>query len=111
MDLGTTNLPTADAQPWLPLFKITCRPDVTPHPFLGRIIYTHDPGRALITGKCVDVGSINMQQFRGLAARAPYFSNGSAKTIRDVVVYYNKRFNMHYSKQDIEDMTNFLSVL
>ncbi len=111
MDLGTTNLPTADPLPWLPLFKVTCKASATPHPFLGRVIYTHDPGRALITGRCVDVGSINMQQFRGLAARAPYFSNGSAKTLRDIVVFYNRRFDMKYSERDIQDMVNFLSVL
>ncbi len=111
MDLGTVNLPTADPQPWLPLFKLTCKPGFTPHPYLGRVVYTHDPGRALITGKCVDIGSINMQQFRGLAARAPYFSNGAAKTIRDIVVFYNKRFAMGYTPRDIDDMTNFLSVL
>ena len=28
-----------------------------PHPYLGRTIYTTDPGRALITGRCNDVGS------------------------------------------------------
>ena len=36
-------------------------------------IYTQDPGRALISGKCEDVGAIVIQQFRGLAARAPVF--------------------------------------
>jgi hypothetical protein len=29
------------------------------------------PGRALITGKCADIGAITMGQFRALAARAP----------------------------------------
>jgi cytochrome c peroxidase len=52
-----------------------------------------------------------MQQFRGLAARAPYFSNGSAKTLRDIVVFYNRRFDMKYSERDIQDMVNFLSAL
>ena len=111
MDLGTQNLPTADPLPDLPLFKLTCSPGFTPHPYLGRVVYTHDPGRALITGKCVDIGSINMQQLRSLAARAPYFSNGSAKTLRDVVIYYNRRFKMHYTEQNIQDLVNFLSVL
>ena len=32
------------------------------------MIYTQDPGRALISGKCNDIGAIVMQQFRGLAA-------------------------------------------
>jgi mono/diheme cytochrome c family protein len=95
----------------LPLFKITCNKDAAPHPYLGRVLYTTDPGRALITGKCSDVGSIVTQQFRGLAARAPYFSNGSAKTLRDVVDYYDTRFAIHLTAPEKQDLTNFLSVL
>ena len=79
--------------------------------FLGRVIYTHDPGRALISGRCMDVGAIVMQQFRGLAARAPYFSNGSAATLRALVDFYDRRFNIGYTDQEKEDLINFLSVL
>jgi cytochrome c peroxidase len=79
--------------------------------FLGRVIYTHDPGRALITGRCLDIGAIIMQQFRGLAARAPYFSNGSAATLRDLVDYYDKRFEANYTEQEKQDLINFLGVL
>ena len=120
MDLGTTNHPWAlepAESPWakklpeLPLFKITCRADLPPHPFLGRIIYTQDPGRALISGKCEDVGAIVIQQFRGLAARAPYFSNGSAGSLREVVDFYDRRFNIRYTEQEKVDLVNFLSVL
>ena len=82
----------------LPVFKITCNRDADPHPYLGRVIYTTDPGRALISGKCVDVGSIVMQQIRGLAARAPYFANGSAKTLREVVDFYDRRFDMKLTR-------------
>jgi cytochrome c peroxidase len=52
-----------------------------------------------------------MQQFRGLAARAPYFSNGSAETLRDLVVFYDRRFNIGYTSQEREDLINFLSAL
>ena len=75
------------------------------------MIYTHDPGRALISGRCLEIGSITMQQFRGLAARAPYFSNGSAKTLRDVIEIYDRRFDMKLTEQEKQDMTNFMSVL
>ncbi|MCP5146265.1 MAG: hypothetical protein H6978_15760 [Gammaproteobacteria bacterium] len=120
MDLGTTNLPWAleePANPWnkrkaqMPLFKVTCHADQPPHPFLGRVIYTQDPGRALISGKCDDVGAIVIQQFRGLSARAPYFSNGSAASLREVVDYYDRRYNIQYSEQEKQDLVNFLSVL
>ncbi|MEO6338816.1 MAG: hypothetical protein ABIO39_02155, partial [Caulobacteraceae bacterium] len=111
MDLGTTNAPWASESPELPLFKVTCNKEVAPHPFLGRVIYTQDPGRALISGKCNDVGTIVMQQFRGLSARAPYFSNGSAKSLRGVVDFYDRRFNIRYTEQERDDLVNFLSVL
>jgi hypothetical protein len=117
VDLGTTNYPTWTEPGFysesreLPIFKITCNQDAPPHPYLGRVIYTSDPGRALISGRCVDVGSIVMQQFRGLAARAPYFSNGSAKTLRDLVDYYDRRFDMKLSGPEKQDLINFLGVL
>jgi hypothetical protein len=120
MDIGTTNLPWAreeplnpwnDRKPELPLFKITCKPEVPPHPFLGRVFYTQDPGRALISGKCNDVGTIVMQQLRGLSARAPYFSNGSAASLREMVDFYDRRFNIGFTDQEREDLINFLSAL
>ena len=109
VDLGTTTLPFADPQPDLPLFKITCLGQ--PHPFYGKVIYTHDPGYALTTGRCVDVGKITLQSLRGLAARAPYFSNGMAKDLRAVVDYYNRRYNIGYTEQEKQDLVNLLSVL
>jgi cytochrome c peroxidase len=120
MDIGTTNLPYANEvplNPWnsqkpeLPLFKVTCKERVPPHPFLGRVIYTQDPGRALISGRCNDVGTIVIQQLRGLAARAPYFSNGSAPTLRAVVDFYDRRYNIGYSEQEKQDLGNFLGAL
>ena len=117
VDVGTTNYPTWTEPPVfsdkaeLPVFKCTCNKDALPHPYLGRVIYTNDPGRALITGKCVDIGSIVMGQFRGLAARAPYFSNGSAKNLRELVDFYDRRFDMKLTEQEKVDLVNFLSVL
>ena len=117
VDVGTMNYPTwTESATWedsseLPVFKITCSRDADPHPYLGRVIYTTDPGRALISGKCADVGSIVMQQLRGLSARAPYFANGSAKSLREVVDFYDRRFDMKLTDQEKEDLINFLGVL
>jgi len=120
MDIGTTNLPWAletPRNPWteeqelMPLFKVTCKANVPPHPYLGRVIYTQDPGRALISGKCNDVGTIVMQQFRGLAARAPYFSNGSAESIPELINFYDRRYNIQLRDSERRDLANFLSSL
>ena len=70
-----------------------------------------DPGRALISGKCNDVGTIVMQQFRGMAARAPYFSNGSASNLRELVDFYDRRYNIQYSEREKVDLENFLATL
>jgi hypothetical protein len=111
VDVGAANAPYADDSPDLPMFKITCSPDAPAHPFLGRVIFTHDPGRALISGKCMDVGAIVIPQLRGLSARAPYFSDGSANSLRELVDFYDRRFNIRYSEAEKQDLVNFLSVL
>ena len=111
MDIGTTDRADLVPAPDLPLFRLTCDSGAAAHPLLGGVIYTEDPGRALVTGKCADIGSIVMQQLRGLSARAPYFSNGSAQTLGDVVDFYNRRFSIGYSEQEKQDLINFLSVL
>ena len=65
----------------------------------------------MISGRCDDVGTIVMQQFRGLSARAPYFSNGSAATLRELVDFYDRRYNIGYSEQERQDLANFLGAL
>lgn len=110
VDLGTTNEPFADPDPDLPLFRVTCSPE-HPHPFLGRVIYTHDPGFALTTGRCADVGKITLQSMRAMAARPPYFSNGSARSLRAVIDFYERRYNIGFTEQEKQDLVNLLSVL
>lgn len=111
VDLGTTNLPHANSAPHLPLFKLRCKEGARPHPHLGRVVYTQDPGFALTTGKCIDIGKITIQQMRALAARAPYFANGSAKTLREIIDYYDRRYRIGYTEQEKQDLTNLMSVL
>jgi len=109
VDLGTTNQPFADPMPHLPLFRVTCKGK--PHPHYRRIILTHDPGYALTTGKCADVGRITLQTLRGLSARAPYFSNGSATNLRTVIDYYDRRYSIGYSEQEKADLVNLMRAL
>jgi hypothetical protein len=111
MDLGLNNLPWANSRPDLPVFKVTCSPEARPSSFLGRVIYTHDPGRALVTGRCSDVGASMTQQSRALSARAPYFMNGSSMNLREMVDFYDRRFNIGYTEQEKVDLVNFMSTL
>lgn len=111
IDLGTTNEPYAKPSPDLPLFKLTCKPGAKPHPFLGRVVYTQDPGYALSTGRCEHIGKITTQQMRGLSGRAPYFANGSARDLRELVDIYNRRYNIGLTEQEREDLINLMKVL
>jgi hypothetical protein len=70
---------------------------------------TSDPGVGWITGKCSDLGKFKVSTLRGIGARAPFFHGGQAMTMRDVVVFYNNRFSIGLSQQDIEDLVNYLN--
>src|SRR4051794_16691657 len=61
---------------------------------------TNDPGQALITGRCLNVGKTTIPQLRALNAHLPLFHNGSANTAHDVVVFYNKRLSMGLSPSE-----------
>ncbi|MBS0394809.1 MAG: hypothetical protein JSR54_09290 [Proteobacteria bacterium] len=77
----------------------------------GAVLQTTDPGRALVTGKWSDIGKFKGPVLRGLAARAPYFHNGAAATLRDVVNFYDSRFALHLAEQDKSDLVAFLQSL
>jgi cytochrome c peroxidase len=47
----------------------------------------------------------------GFGRPRPYFSDGSAATLLDVVTFYNNRFNIKLSTQDEQDLVNFLKSL
>jgi cytochrome c peroxidase len=72
---------------------------------------TTDPGRALITGLWKDVGRFKGPVLRGLASRAPYFHNGSANSLGDVLDFYNKRFGVGLTAQEKKDLIAFLNSL
>lgn len=93
--------------PDLPVFEIVCNAG----PDAGQITYTSDPGKATLTGLCTDVGRGKGPILRGLAARAPYFHNGAAATLEEVVEFYNERFQMKLTEQEKSDLVNFLKTL
>jgi len=72
---------------------------------------TTDLGQALIDGKFDHVGKIKGPILRGLSARAPYFHNGSAQTLLDVVHFYESRFGLALTPQEESDLVAFLSAL
>lgn len=101
------NIGVSDASrrtPDMPLY--TLRNKVT-----GELTQTMDPARALISGKWTDIGKTKGPILRGLAARAPYFHNGSATTLSDVVEFYDNRFGIGFTAQEKADLIAFLRSL
>jgi cytochrome c peroxidase len=77
----------------------------------GQVIRTSDPGRALIDGKWSHVATFKGPILRGLAPRPPYFHNGFAATLPDVVKFYDTRFHIGLNAQAATDLANFLAAL
>lgn len=95
------------SMPNLPVYQLVCNEG----PDSGEIVYTSDPGKALLTGNCSDIGRGKGLVLRGLASRGPYFHNGSAATLEEVVEFYNTRFQMNLTAQEKRDLVNFLKTL
>ena len=91
----------------LPIFTLSC----VSGPNAGKTYTVTDPGRALISGKCADIGKVKGPILRGLAGRAPYFHNGSAATLLDAVNFYNLRFNIGLTAAQMSDLAAFLQTL
>ncbi|MEQ1620839.1 MAG: S8 family serine peptidase [Methylococcales bacterium] len=99
-DGATIDVPSA---PELPVYTLRSQSGVE--------VQVTDPGRALITGKWIDIGKFNSPVLRGLNGRAPYFHNGSAKDLTGVVQFYNARFDIGLTKTEVNDLVAFLMAL
>ena len=102
------NLGLADGSrrtPDMPLYTLRNKSDPT------LVVQTTDPGRALITGRWRDIGRFKGPVLRGLAARAPYFHNGSAMDLDAVVDFYNERFGIGLTDAEHDDLVAFLLAL
>jgi hypothetical protein len=104
LDIGVSDLERSLNLSYLPV--ITLQNKTT-----NEIKKTTDPGRALITGAWKDVGRMKGPILRGLASRAPYFHNGSAKTLGDVLDFYDTRFTIGLTPQERQDLIAFLNAL
>lgn len=77
----------------------------------GEIVKTTDPGRALITGKWKDIGRFKGPILRAVASRPPYFHDGSAANLAEVVEFYNNRFSIGLTAEEKADLVAFLAAL
>jgi hypothetical protein len=104
--IGTTAYPAESPLDisGLPVYTVECIAT-------GTTVQVTDIGRAMISGKCADVGKLKGPILRGLAARAPYFHNGAAATLDDAVEFYNQRFHLSLAPQQKADLVAFLQTL
>jgi cytochrome c peroxidase len=90
--------------PDLPLYTVRNKAN-------GAIVQTTDPGRAMVTGKWRDIGKFKGPVLRGLAARPPYFHDGSGTTLADVIAFYDTRFRLQLTDREKADLLAFLRAL
>jgi cytochrome c peroxidase len=102
LDIGLTD--ASRRTPDMPLY--TLRNLAT-----GELYQTTDPGKALISGKWKDRSRFKGPILRGLAARAPYFHNGFAASLSEVVDFYQTRFAVGFTPQEKSDLEAFLRTL
>jgi hypothetical protein len=81
------------------------------NPRTGASVEVTDPGKAMLSGVWTDIGKTKGPMLRGLAGRAPYFHNGSAKDLETVVSFYNQRFAIGLEAQQMRDLVAFLNAL
>ena len=102
LDIGVAD--ASRRTPDLPLYALRNK-------LTSQVIQTTDPGRALITGKWSDIGKVKGPILRALAARPPYFHNGSASDLGAVVDFYNQRFGIGFTEDEKADLVAFLRTL
>ena len=101
IDIGLTDPSQA---PYLPVYTLQ-------NIATGATISTTDPGKAMNSGQWNDINKFKGAILRGLAARSPYFHNGSAATLDDAVHFYDTRFKIGLTAQEQSDLVAFLKTL
>lgn len=77
----------------------------------GAIVQSTDPGRGIRSGNFSDLNRFKAPNLRGLASRPPYFHNGIAATLEDVVEHYEVALGFVFTAQEEADLAAFLKAL
>jgi len=102
LDIGAAS---AEARtPDLPLYTIRNRAT-------GEERQLTDTGRGNVTGLWSDLGKFKTPTLRALSARVPYFHNGIAATLDDVIRHYERHLNFVFTDREREDLVAFLRAL
>lgn len=77
----------------------------------GDLRQVTDAGRGNITGLWSDLGRFKTPTLHALAARAPYFDNGIAETLEEVVRHYETHLGFVFTDRERADLVAFLKAL
>jgi cytochrome c peroxidase len=77
----------------------------------GEIRQLTDAGRGQITGLWSDLGRFKTPTLRAPVARAPYFHNGIALTLEEVVRHYERHLGFVFTDAERADLVAFLNAL
>ena len=102
LDLGL--IKPAEGDNVLPVFKIT-------HIASGASEEVTDLGRAALTGRFADLGKMKGPTLRSLSSRPPFFHHGAADNLTEVIQFYDRRFHIGFTGQEIADLRAFLEAL
>lgn len=91
-------------EPGMPLYTVRNKTTL-------EVRQTTDPGRALRSGLWADMDRFKTPSLRGLASRAPYFHNGIASTLEDVVTHYEEALGFVFTRGEREDLVAFMKAL
>ena len=125
LDIGTGHDATNETDPLIanalsqldfpdvPVYEISGCPNpfATSPSSAPYVFYTTDPGKGLVTGLCGDMNRVKGPILRGLPARAPYFHNGAAQNLTELLNFYNQRFQMNLTQEEMSDLIAFLNSL
>ena len=77
----------------------------------GEVVESTDPGRGIRNGLFADLNKFKAPSLRGLSSRAPYFHNGIAASLRDVVEHYEAELGFVFTAQERDDLVAFMKAL
>jgi cytochrome c peroxidase len=101
-DIGTSR--AQFRKPGMPLYTLRNKSTL-------EVRQTTDPGRALRSGAWADLDKFKVPSMRGLAARAPYFHNGIAATLEDVVIHYEVARGFVFTPEERDALVAFMEAL
>jgi cytochrome c peroxidase len=70
-----------------------------------------DGGRGFRRGQWADLNKFKSPSLRGLSSRGGYFHNGIAKTLMDVVLFYEQARGFSFTPEERDDLVTFMGCL